>query len=41
VTGPMAAQVAGRIYRRLDSENYFVDKSTTKSNLSANTGAAR
>src|SRR5579862_7855624 len=40
VTGPMAAQVAGRIYRRLDSENYFVDKRTTKSNLSANTGAA-
>ncbi len=37
VTGPMAAQVAGRIYRRLDTANYFVDKSTpAKSNLSAN-----
>ena len=37
VTGPMAAQVAGRIYRRLDSQNYFVDKSAAKSNLSAKT----
>ena len=37
VTGPMAAQVAGRIYRRLDSENYFVDKSAAKQNLSAAT----
>ena len=37
VTGPMAAQVAGRIYRRLDSMNYFVDKSApAKSDLSAN-----
>ena len=40
VTGPMAAQVAGRIYRRLDSENYFSEKSTANSNLSANTTAA-
>jgi penicillin-binding protein 2 len=35
VTGPMAAQVAGRIYRRLDSQNYFVDKFAAKQNLSA------
>lgn len=39
VNGPMAAQVAGRIYRRLDGENYFVDKGV-KSNLSANTATA-
>ena len=37
VTGPMAAQIAGRIYRRLDGENYFVEKSTPRTNLSANT----
>jgi hypothetical protein len=36
----MAAQVAGRIYRRLDGVNYFVDKSTPKANLSANTATA-
>jgi penicillin-binding protein 2 len=40
VTGPMAAQIAGRIYRRLDSENYFVGKSSANSKLSANTNAA-
>jgi penicillin-binding protein 2 len=41
VTGSMAAQIAGRIYRRLDGQNYFVDKSGAKSNLSANTANAR
>ncbi len=36
VTGPMAAQLAGRIYRRLDDENYFDKRSTLeKPNLSA------
>lgn len=40
VTGPMAAQIAGRIYRRLDGENYFVDRRSTKSDLSANTVTA-
>jgi len=40
VTGPMAAQIAGRIYRRLDSANYFIDKPGAKSNLSANTATA-
>jgi len=39
VTGPMAAQIAGRIYRRLDGENYFVDKLSPK-NLSATTATA-
>jgi cell division protein FtsI/penicillin-binding protein 2 len=39
VNGPMAAQVAGRIYRRLDGENYFVDKGTN-SKLSAATASA-
>src|ERR1700726_3111365 len=33
VTGPMAAQIAGRIYRRLDSANYFIDKPGAKPNL--------
>jgi penicillin-binding protein 2 len=37
VTGPMAAQIAGRIYRRLDGENYFVEKSAPRTKLSANT----
>jgi cell division protein FtsI/penicillin-binding protein 2 len=40
VTGPMAAQIAGRIYRRLDSANYFIDKPGAKPNLSANTAIA-
>jgi cell division protein FtsI/penicillin-binding protein 2 len=39
VNGSMAAQVAGRIYKRLDGENYFVDKGAN-SNLSANTSTA-
>ncbi len=40
VTGPMAAQVAGRIYRRLNAENYFQDKSAPKPDLSADTATA-
>jgi len=40
VTGSMAAQIAGRIYRRLDGENYFVDKFAPKSNFSADTATA-
>ena len=40
VTGPMAAQLAGRIYRRLDDENYF-ENSAPKPNLSAKTTASR
>ncbi len=35
VTGPMAAGLAGRIYRRLDEENYFENSTTPKPNLSA------
>jgi cell division protein FtsI/penicillin-binding protein 2 len=27
VTGPLAAQISGRIYRRLYQENYFADRS--------------
>jgi penicillin-binding protein 2 len=41
VTGPMAAGLAGRIYRRLDEENYFENSTTPKPNLSAKTTASR
>ncbi len=41
VTGPMAAGLAGRIYRRLDEENYFENSATPKPNLSAKTTASR
>lgn len=42
VAGATAAQVAGRIYRRLDEENYFDKKSAPdKSSLSANSSASR
>ncbi len=41
VTGPMAAGLAGRIYRRLNEENYFENSTAPKPNLSAKTTASR
>ena len=40
VKGPMAAGVAGRIYRRLHAENYFAEQSPKAAEQPSNSVAA-